>query len=188
MDEAVARKITNAVGATPALTYGRTGKAHLVERLPGYNLAAQYSPWLVLMDLDNDECGPRLRAELLPDQSERMCFRIAVREVESWLMADRSEMASFLRVSSRRLPQSPDDLQDPKQSIVQAARHSRTRAIRDDIVPRPRSGRVVGPAYPSRMTEFVALWRPEVAAATSDSLRRCLARLAEFVEAERTRL
>jgi len=137
------------------------------------------------MDLDNDECAPRLRADLLPAQAPRMCFRIAVTEVESWLMADRDEIARFLGVSRALITQVPDDLADPKLSIVQTAQRSRARAIRDDLVPRPGSGRAVGPAYTSRIVEFVAqAWRPDVAANASDSLARCLNRLQELVEAE----
>jgi hypothetical protein len=188
VDEAVARKIVESVGATAARTYGRTGKAHLSARLPGYNRAANHSPWFVVMDLDNDECAPRLRTQLLPNQSERMCLRIAVKEVEAWLLADREEMAHFLRVAVSRVPTSPDEAHDSKQSIVQAARHSSHQAIRADIVPRSGSGRAVGPAYPSRMIEFVERWRPEVAAQRSDSLSRCLTRLGELVEGERARL
>jgi hypothetical protein len=188
VDEAVARKLVTSVGATPSRTYGREGKAHLAQRLSGYDRAARFAPWFVLMDLDRDECAPRLRADLLPQQSARMCFRVAVREVESWLLADRDGMANFLRVARNRVPTAPDDLEDPKLSIVNAARHSRAAAIRADMIPRPGSGRAAGPAYPSRMAEFVAVWQLELAAAASDSLGRCLARLEAFVGAERAGL
>lgn len=67
-------------------------------------------------------------------------------------------------------------------SLVNLARRSRRKAIRQDMVPRARSGRQEGPAYTSRMTEFASeKWRPEVAAEHSESLRRaiqCLQRLA----------
>jgi hypothetical protein len=53
--------------------------------------------------------------------------------------------------------------------------------IREDMLPRRGSGRPIGPAYTSRMIEFVENnWRPEVAARSSDSLRRCLVRLREI--------
>jgi hypothetical protein len=118
-----------------------------------------------------------------------MCFCVAVREVEAWLLADRDQIARFLSVAVSRIPRSPDDLADPKRAVVDAARRSRARAIRDDIIPAARSGRAVGPAYTARMTEFVMTeWRPEIAAGSSDSLARCLTRVLELVEAERLAL
>lgn len=124
-----------------------------------------------------------------------MCFRIAVREVEAWLSADRPQIARFLGVSVHRIPRVPDDVSDPKSLIVQLARMSTRAAIREGLVPTPRSGRVVGPEYTSRMIEFAASagwWRPQEAGAKSASLSRaiaCLGRLLAAVQnvAERAR-
>jgi hypothetical protein len=106
-----------------------------------------------------------------------MCFRVAVREIEAWLLADRERLAAFLGVKSARLPANPEEEPDPKRIIVELAQQSRRREIREDMAPRPGSGRQIGPAYSSRLIEFVSGsggWRPEVAARSSDSLRRCL--------------
>lgn len=186
LDEVVARKVVHTVGALPGRTYGQSGKAHLASRVNGYNQAAAFAPWFVVIDLDRDECAPRLRTALLPAQAQRMCFRVAVTEVESWLLADREEIARFLGVARNQVPQSPDALPDPKESLVAIARGSRSRATREDIVPRAASGRSVGPAYVSRMAEFVTkAWRPEVAATRSESLGGCLSSLRDLVDAER---
>jgi hypothetical protein len=71
--------------------------------------------------------------------------------------------------------------------VVDLARRSRRRAIRDDFVPREGSGRRIGPLYTSRMIEFVedmtAGWRPDEAARLSPSLARCLRRFGEFAAA-----
>ena len=49
------------------------------------------------------------------------------------------------------------------------------------MVPRPGSGRLVGPAYASRLIEYAeAHWRPEVAGQCTDSLRRCRERLVQL--------
>ena len=62
--------------------------------------------------------------------------------------------------------------------MVDIAKGSRRREIREDMIPRTGSGRVVGPAYTARLIEFVIgarnAWRPEVAAERSESLKRCL--------------
>jgi hypothetical protein len=71
--------------------------------------------------------------------------------------------------------------------MVELARHSHRRGIREDMVPRPGSGRKVGPAYTAQLIDFARDsnngWRPDVAAKASDSLNRCLQCLLRLVSA-----
>lgn len=184
VDEAVVRRLVQHVGASLGSVYGRNGKALLRQRITGYNNAARMAPWIVLVDLNLEaDCAPPLRAAWLPNPAPNMCFRVAVREVESWLLADRERFARFLAVAIHHLPANPEGLDDPKGTVVQVARLARRREIREDMVPRPGTGRVVGPAYTSRLIEFVATrWRPEVAARSSESLRRGIRCLKEIVK------
>lgn len=177
LDEAVLRRLVNWVGAEMGYVYPVGGKPQLDLRLSGYNEAARYSPWCVLRDLDKDaSCPAELIVRLLPEPAPTMCFRIAVRAVEAWLMADRQRMASFLSVSRARIPVSPEDAHDPKEILVNVARRSNKTAVQDSMVPRPGSGRSVGPGYTSLMIEYIrSRWRPEIAAESSESLRRCIA-------------
>jgi len=176
-DEAVLKRLLAEAGAVPGAVYGKNGKQRLKRDLRGYNHAARYAPWFVLVDLDQDApCPSALREEWLPEPAPRMCFRIAVREVEAWLLADRERISAFLGVGTVKVPRDPETLEDPKRTLVDLARQSRRRDIREDMVPRPGSGRSVGPAYTSRMIEFAVdagRWRPEVAAVNSRSLGRC---------------
>jgi len=179
LDEAVLRRLGMHVGAVPGTVYGKKGKSHLLERLKGYNQAARFGLWVVLVDLDDDaKCAPPFRVAQLPQPSPHMCFRVAVRAVETWLLADRDRLAAFLSVAVSRLSPNPEAIHAPKRAMVELARQSRRRAIREDMVPRPGSDRQVGPAYTSRLIEFVqdvsCGWRPDVAAISSDSLSRCL--------------
>jgi hypothetical protein len=185
-DEAVARRLILHVGAQPGTVYGKEGKQRLRTRITGFNCAAQHTPWLVLVDLDDDaDCAPTLRANWLPALAPRMSFRVAVREVEAWLLADFEAMADFLGVASNKVPRDPERLAAPKEAMVNLARHSRRNAIREDLVPREGSGRAVGPAYASRLIEFASThWRPQKAARRADSLRRAIACLQRLVEAE----
>ena len=183
VDEAVARRLVAETSASPGRVYGKNGKAKLRERLNGYNRDAIRSPWIVIVDLDHDaECAAALRATWLPKPAKNMCFRIAVREVEAWLLADRERIAEFLGVSADIVPRSPEDLADPKRQMIELASRSRKRELREDMVPRRNSGRTEGPAYASRLIEFASgIWRPAAASKNSDSLRRsrrCLQRLA----------
>jgi hypothetical protein len=187
VDEAVLRCLVQQTGAELTAVYGKAGKVSLLQRINGYNQAAGFSPWIVLVDLDDDaDCAPPFRTEWLPNPAPQMCFRIAVREVEAWLLADRERLARFLSVAPVRVPPAPESVQDPKRSLVDVARHSRRREIKEDMVPRPGSDRPVGPAYNSRLREFVAgHCRPEVAEEASDSLRRCRERLHQLVMGRR---
>jgi hypothetical protein len=187
VDEAVLRRLVQHMGAKPGSVYGKNGKTHLQQRLAGYNQAARFSPWLVLVDLDHDaDCAPPFRLAWLPNPAPYLCFRVAVREVEAWLLADQERLSTFLSITASRVPREPEAELDPKRAMVDLAKQARRREIREDMVPRPGSGRTVGPAYASRLIEFVshptAGWRPDVAAKRSDSLRRCLACLRKLIE------
>lgn len=183
-DEAVARKLIRHVGAEPGPIYGKHGKAALRSRVAGYNNAARRSPWLVLVDLDAEQdCAPPLRQAWLPEPAAHLCFRVAVRSIEAWLMADRELLADFLRIPVARVPLRPEALQSPKLTLVNLARHSRIRDIREDMAPRESSGRVEGPAYTSRVIEYVeGKWRPDVAARHAESLRKAIACLERLTE------
>ena len=187
MDEAVLKRLIEHVGAIPGPIHGKNGKANLRRNIRGYNNAARFSPWVVLVDLNGDaECAPPLVAHWLPHPAPQMSFRVVVREIETWVLADRDRVAAFLGVRMRQVPQDPETLDDPKRAMVELARLSRWRQIRDDMVPRPASGRSVGPAYTSRLIEFVTNrergWRPAVAAQSSNSLIRCIERMADVME------
>jgi len=163
--------------------HGKQGKPFLQQRIRGYSAAARHSPWIVLVDLDNDHvCAPPLCASWLPQLTPRLCFRVAVRAAEAWLLADAERIAAFLRIARGRVPAEPETLDNPKETMIALARASGRKDIREDMVPRDGSGRTEGPAYSSRLIEFASSsWRPEVAAQGADSLRRaidCLKRLA----------
>ena len=177
VDEAVVKRLIVWAGAEIGPIYGKRGKALLRQRVNGYNNAARYFPWIVIVDLNREaDCPPPMRRIWLPNPEPFMCFRIAVRMIEAWLLADRERFASFFRVRLSDVPAKPELLDDPKEVVVQLSRRSRSRDIRLDMVPRPGSGRKIGAAYVSRLIEFVSDprrgWRPERAAQSSDSLNR----------------
>lgn len=190
LDEAVLIRLIADSGGKPGPVYGKRGKNHLQKHLRAYNQAAKFSAWLVLIDLDHDaDCAPPFREDCLPDSARGMIFRIAVRAVETWLLADRERLAKFMNISPARIPIDPESVDDPKRTMVEMARYSRRSRIREDMVPRPGSGCSVGPAYASTLIEYVNDnqhgWRPGIAGKSSDSLSRCIIRLREFVSAYR---
>ena len=101
-------------------------------------------------------------------------------------MADEQTLAEHLRVARNAVPPTPEELGNAKVGMVNLARRSRRLDIRKDMVPREGSGRAVGPAYASRLIEYIRdSWRPEVAANRSDSLRRAMACLSRLVREAR---
>lgn len=181
-DRGVVSAIVRTCGLSVTHLYGGHGKSALLKKLSGYNAAAEYSPWLVLVDLDDDgPCPGQKRSEWLPTPSRLMRFRIAVREAEAWLLADAEEIARFLGVSRALIPVQPEELSDPKETLVGLARRSSKRDIRDGLVPREGSGRSVGPTYASDISEFArSQWRPLVAVESAPSLERCILRVNEL--------
>src|SRR5262245_54185057 len=114
VDEAVARKLILFAGGSPGVVFGKQGKPFLRQRVQGYNAAAQHAAWIILVDLDNDHiCAGPLRAIWLPQQAPRLCFRVAVRAVEAWLLADAERIATFLRIGLGKVPAEPETLPNP---------------------------------------------------------------------------
>ena len=187
IDEAVARRLVAHVGAHISVIHVKHGKEPLLSKLAGYNAAARHAPWLVLLDLDHDaDCAPAYVEQCVIDPAHGLCFRVAVRTIEAWLLGDRERIARFLSVPLSRVPGDPEGLPDPKAAMVELARDSRRRDVRDDMVPRAGSGRRVGPAYNSRLIEFAgSSWRLGAAMASSPSLRRSVVALRGFAARQR---
>jgi len=189
IDEAVVKRLITEAGATVGPVYGKQGKKVLRSGINGYNNAGRHRPWIVLVDLDQEaDCAPNLCRAWISQKSPKLCFRVAVREVEAWLLSDRESIARFLSVPVSRVPIEPESELNPKQTMVNLAAKSKRRSIREDMVPRPGSSRLVGPAYTSRLVEFIqspeALWRPNHAAHHSQSLQRCMRCLEQLVQRE----
>lgn len=181
VDDAVLRRMFDEVGLTALTIYNAGGKQSLRQRIRGFNLAARYADWVVVADLDHEfPCANEMVQTWLPRRNRRMRLRVAVREIESWLLSDRERLARFLAVPVSRIPLNPDEEDDPKRLIVDVARRSTKRAIREGMVPRPRSGRSVGTDYTALMIEFAQRWNVRVACQVSSSLDRTVQRLGEI--------
>lgn len=160
-----------------------TGKQGMTSRLQGWVAGAAVGRRIfVLRDLDHDApCAGALRAALPPHDAPGLLLRVAVRQVEAWLIADRDRLAQALHVDPQRLPADPEAHPDPKQAIMEAAARSRSRAIKRGLPPRPGSGLRHGDDYAETLIGFArSTWSPRAAALRSDSLRRALLRLAEM--------
>jgi hypothetical protein len=158
------------------------GYGSLKRKLPSFrNASRQYPVWL-LTDLDRWPCPAALINDWTGGAAlpAKLSFRVAVREIESWLLADRDEIAEFLGVSSGKIERNPDAINDPKRYLVSLAMKGR-RAVREDIVPKKGSTSSQGFAYNERLCDFVeGAWSPDRACRQSRSLEKAMARLSEL--------
>ncbi len=173
-DIPVASALVASAGWGVASWLDMAGKSALDASLPGFNRAARGSPWLVLRDLDTDaSCAPGFLAVSRFKASEWMAFRVAVREVEAWLLADAKALASFLHVPEHRIPADPDAEEDPTRTLVNLARRSKRLSIRRAMVPKAGASAQVGAEYEATIIRFAANhWNLDRACERSPSLAR----------------
>jgi hypothetical protein len=182
LSEAVMQRLLAKVGYTGGVTFRIThGNGMIRKNMEKYKGASQVIPHIVLIDLDRYSCPLALFHDwsvgALPTS---MLLRIAVREAEAWLLADRKGIADFLHAALEKVPSNPELVKDPKQAVFSVIRRSRKRRLVEEMVPQP--GAHIGPLYNDRMCEFTLKhWRIDIAAANAPSLRRSLSRISDFV-------
>lgn len=178
-DAPVAEKLIRLAGFDPRPTRVAGGKSLLDPRIPALNRSGIALNWLIIRDLDHDApCASELIDRLLQGRevAPRVSLWIPVRAMESWMLADREGFAGEFGIALQRLLNSPDDLDDPKQRLIDLCRRSALRVVRDAMVPRSGSGRRTGPEYANRITGFARrTWNADHAARRSPRLRRTLA-------------
>lgn len=186
LSEAVARKLLESSSRPYALriVYSRGGYGYIKKKIRGFNNAAKGTPYLVVTDLDTEDCAPVLIDKWLNKQTlqPNLLFRVAVKEVEAWLLAHRSAFAEFVGVCEGLVPQSVEQIDDPKKKLINIVRQSRRKRIREDIVPPRRSRREQGPDYNGCLVRFVeGHWNPRDCATASRSLEKAIHRVDSFV-------
>ena len=181
LSEAVLRRILQ-TRYDVGVCYKRGGFGYLKKTIRGFNNASKGMPHIVLTDLDRGGCAPALIKEWLSVPiHHNLLFRVAVREVESWVLADRDRFAKFLGIRKTLVPVNVDAIDDPKKCLINLARNSRKRNLREDIVPTEGSTAKQGPDYNGRLKSFVEeFWNPYEAMHNSPSLRRTIRAVEKF--------
>jgi hypothetical protein len=184
LDEQVLRQLITqtATHLQAGVCYGRSGREWLKNNLAKFNQAAHVWPYISLADLEQVECPPTLLQLWFPQGFHaNLRPRIAVRMVESWLLADREALARYLGISAHHIPHQPEEEINPKQVMVNLARRSRYRVIKEDLVPTPHSSGHVGKNYRGQLEKFVVEeWQAERAQANSPSLQRAIRSIQQF--------
>lgn len=144
------------------------------------NMAKRGIHSFILTDLDTAECACSLirRWFSIPENDDvilppECIFRIAVREVESWIIADHEAWGAFIGIPSANFSTQPDQLDDPKRHLLNVIRRKGRKKIHREML--PHGAAQIGPRYNEILCDFVErLWDPERAAKRSPSLDRAL--------------
>lgn len=139
-----------------------------------YNQAGRKQLVIGLGDLEQAPCATVALKNLRQPVSAGFKLRLAVRMIESWVMADREAFATYFGLSITGVPAYPDLLDHPKRTVVELARRSRKKSVRQALVPTGAS--LVGAEYTPFMARFIeSSWQLRRARANSPSLERaCL--------------
>ncbi len=183
LSEAVGLKLISTFlpGFQINLKLGKKGNGLLKVKLSSYCEIAKRDPFLLITDLDAATCAPALISTWLGNIAppDDFLFRVAVREVESWLLADQVSMKLLLgnRVNA---PRDPESIRDPKGCLLRLARRA-PRDVRRDLLVEEGAIASQGLGYNQRLCAHVdASWDPSRAAERSDSLCRVIRRLQEL--------
>ena len=180
LSEAISTKILKSFGIEIMIVLREGGNAYLRQKAPELNRSANGVDIFLLTDLDSPEdCPPGLIYSWIKGPlNPKFLFRVAVMEVESWLMADRMGFAAFLSIPLHRIPSSTDSILNPKEFLISLAQRSQKKTIREALVPVQGATLSVDNEYNTLLSEFVQdHWDLERAASASPSLKQTLDRL-----------
>ena len=170
----VLRKILNESQRSYSIcnVLGRQGCSYIDKHIHGFNNASKGIPFVIVRDLDYCECPPYLINTILAfPKHQNLIFRIAVREIEAWLLADKKSFSSYFSINKSLIPHNVEEIDNPKEFIIKLAKKSRKRNIRDDVL--PRKGAKQGPGYNACLGYYVINhWDVYTALHNSDSLHR----------------
>jgi hypothetical protein len=180
LSECVGRRLIDEIGGEIVvdLSFRKGGNGYLRTNLDKFCQIARRHPLMLITDLDSARCAPTLIREWSANSAMpgQLLFRVAVREIESWLLADRTAIAKLLGKKAK-LKQSPDLLLDPKATLLRLALGA-PKEIRNDLVKEQGAIASQGLGYNDRLCDFVRTeWSPERASNNSDSLHRARASL-----------
>lgn len=184
LSEAVGLSLATEAGLEVGQQLRRGGFGYLKTRVHSFCKISLRQPVLLLTDLDRAKCAPALVGKWMGnlERPENLIFRVAVREIESWLLADHDAIRNLLGNRIGKLPLDPDSLPDPKQALLALAGRA-AREVREDLVMTEGAFASQGLGYNARLCHMVRQdWQPARAADRSASLAKARIRLKELAE------
>ena len=161
--------------------HGR-GSGYLKTHLQAFIHSSRSTPFFVLLDSDNEGCAKKMLDSLsLKAPPYNFILRIAVHEVESWILADYDNFLKVINVKSGHCPVNTDTIKQPKEYILNLARKSASSMIKKSLLPTKDGGALQGPGYNSVMVRFaLEKWDIFNASLRSESLKRAVLHLKSF--------
>lgn len=145
-------------------------------KIAALNQVAARMPVFMLADGDQDNCVVNQRNSWMPAKAHKhLILRLAVREAESWILADHEGFGKFAELSTAALPGLPDDIRDPKEALIGFIGKSKRRVLREEMLPAKHARAKIGLGYNLHLTDFVQQqWDAKRASERSPSLARSL--------------
>jgi hypothetical protein len=160
------------------------GYSFLKRKAAAFNDIAKAVPVFLLTDLDRAVCPSALVKEWLGAQTPNpnFIFRVAVREVEAWLLADDAALCRFLKLRRTVTFGIPENEADPKAKMLELAEGSPSRVVKGGVVRRNADGLLQqGPVYNAELSRFTnGDWDVSMSAGKCPSLQRLLRALDAF--------
>jgi len=162
----------------PKLTGGNNA---LKAQCPSFlNMARGGLYTFTITDLDERKCAGDLISDWFGFQEAQpialpreVVFRIAVREVESWIIADVNAWAEYIGIPAGNFSKTPDELPHPKQHLLNVLRQKGRKKMHTEMLPRGTGS--IGPGYNEVLCGFVSKkWSPGRASRNSPSLKRAI--------------
>ncbi|MCX8507038.1 MAG: DUF4276 family protein [Alphaproteobacteria bacterium] len=181
ISQAVAIRLVSELGHIEGnvKSINRKGYGNLKSNIDQYIKLSYSSAVFLLTDLDRNICATSLfeNWKFQPSDHKNFFFRIAVKEIEAWLLADSHSFSKFTGVKENAIPHFVETIIDPKENLINLIKKQGKKEIKDGIL--PISPRVkVGFLYNQILVQYVnEYWNPEAAATRSPSLKRARERL-----------
>lgn len=184
LSEAIALRLIAEVPEPHRITLKlrKGGFGYLRSKMNSWCQLAEHQVMVVLTDLDLAPCLVEFRGQWLANRPvpPNLVFRVAVREVESWVLADHEAMRSLIGPRGT-IPPQPDELSDPKLALLRLAKTA-PRPVKEDLLKIVDGNLAQGLGYNARLADWVnRTWDPQRAAERSPSLARTRHRLREVV-------
>lgn len=185
LSERVGERLLDEVGLSVELRLRKNGFGYLKKNVEKFCMLAMRRPVLLLTDLDQTPCPSELLHRWLErrERPENLVFRVVVRQIEAWLLADRIAMTELLGDgAARRLPDRPEAEPDAKRILLDLARRA-PRDVREQLVRAKGAIAAQGLGYNSLLGERVMThWSPERAASNAPSLARARRALRDLAD------
>jgi len=182
LQEVVLQKLLSKYRSDISLTgvSGKKGNSYIRQGLRGFSEASEYLPHIVITDLDRNICAPQLKDDWINFNAHpNLLFRIAEKEIDAWILSDREAFSKFIGAPVSKTPTDTQTLADPKLHIINLARRSRKKLMKDIV---PKGSGTQGPGYNPLLQDFVInYWDPTRASNNNRSLRKAIERLGTYL-------